>query len=387
MPRREPATAQDVKVFEKSPSTPQRTTTDFRHEQKRAQEVLPLPTARRRLSMSRRARWRPVEAGHDLERDRNRCQRLATEKLGRATLNATAKASRQNALLRRPLPRALQGTTSRALTRVGSRLLTRSSTRYLPGLTGSELLLFPNVKSLPQRKGLAARRKTPHPLLRDVLAPSKDLRFREKTRRSPVGSYADAAGAYAPYWPGPSQERGLYMPECRRPTFAPASRSAPVCIADELNYFKFAEAAVRPVLHYPEVYPPPPAPLVPPPVAPPAFPNDCVADRLCASRRRTRSFPRRLPERRLYDAHGRWVGHERRSLQDFDEEGWSLSVQHQTCRDGLCSHVGGRELRSNYDVPRGYGRRHSWSHSTVLDDDAEDLPPADRQVGGGLRQL
>lgn len=224
-------------------------------------------------------------------------------------------------------------------------------------------------------QGASCEEENATPLLRDVLAPPKDLRFREKTRRSPVGSYADAAGAYAPYWPGPSQERGLYMPECRRPTFAPASRSAPVCIADELNYYKFAEAAVRPVLHYPEVYPPPPAPLVPPPVAPPAFPNDCVADRLCASRRRTRSFPRRLPERRLYDAHGRWVGHERRSLRDFDEEGWSLSVQHQPCRDGLCSHGGGRELRSNYDVPRGYGRRHSWSHSTVLDDDAEDLLP------------
>lgn len=212
---------------------------------------------------------------------------------------------------------------------------------------------------------------------RDVQTPSRDLRFKERIRRFPMGSYADTAGAYAPHWLGPSQERGFYVPDCRRPTFAPVSRSAPGCIADELNCLKLAEVAVHPGLHYPEAYPvpPPPSPLVPPPVAPP-FPGlGYFADRFGVGRRRTRSFPRRLPERRLYDAHGRWVGQERRSQQDFDEEGWSLSLQHQPCRDGFCSYVGTREPRSRFDLPRGYGRRHSWSHTAVPDDDIEDLLP------------
>lgn len=212
---------------------------------------------------------------------------------------------------------------------------------------------------------------------RDAHTPSRDLRFRERTRRCPVASYADASGAFVPQWPSP--EKGFYPADCRRPTFAPASRSAPGCIADELNCLKLAEVAVHPSMHYPEVYHPlPPPPLVPPPVVPPPFQGfGYFADRV--SRRRTRSFPRRLPERRLYDAHGRWVGQERRSLQDFDEEGWSLSLQHQPCRDGFCSYAGGgRELqRSPCDVlPRGYNRRHSWSHPSVLhDDDIEDLLP------------
>ncbi|KAL1432849.1 hypothetical protein MTO96_013048 [Rhipicephalus appendiculatus] len=190
---------------------------------------------------------------------------------------------------------------------------------------------------------------------RDVQTPSRDLRFRERTRRCTVASYADAAGAFVPQWPGPSPERGFYPADCRRPTFAPASRSAPGCIADELSCLKITEVAVHPGLHYPGSVPPAHCrrrPWFRPPVAPPHFPGfGYFADRV--SRRRTRSFPRRLPERRLYDAHGRWVGQERRSLQDFDEEGWSLSLQHQPCRDGFCSYAGGgRELqRSPCDVP------------------------------------
>lgn len=228
----------------------------------------------------------------------------------------------------------------------------------------------------PPQGTICEEENVPLPL-RDTQTPSREFRFKERIRRFPVGTYADAAGVYTPHLPGPSQERGFFMPDCRRPTFAPASRSAPGCIADELNCLKLAEAPVHPGLHYPEAYPvpPPPSPLVPPSVAPP-FPGlGYFADRLGVSRRRTRSYPRRLPERRLYDAHGRWIGQERRSLQDFDEEGWSLSLQHQPCRDGFCSYIGGRELRSPFDLPRGYGRRHSWSHSSVPDDDIEDLLP------------
>lgn len=214
---------------------------------------------------------------------------------------------------------------------------------------------------------------------RDIQTPSRDLRFRERTRRSSEASYADAAGAFVPPWPSPSPERCFYPTDCRRPTFAPASRSAPGCIADELNCLKNTEVGVRPGLHYSEVYrhPLPPPPSVPPPVVPPPFPGfGYFADRV--GRRRTRSFPRRLPERRLYDAHGRWIGQERRSLQDFDEEAWSLSLQHQPCREGFCTYAGsGRELqRSSCDVPpRGYSRRHTWSHTSLHEDDIEDLLP------------
>lgn len=155
----------------------------------------------------------------------------------------------------------------------------------------------------------------------------------------------------------------------------------------------FLPGSMPDALHY-LAYPPLPPPNSPgmPPyalanAAPPFPPNGYLSDKYLANRRRTKSssFARRLPERRLYDSHGRWVGQERRQSYDSGVESpcGSDCVDHQTKnRDGLGFNawVGNNatEQRNRTDSFQNYGRRHSsasWSPSTLPEDDIEDLLP------------
>lgn len=221
---------------------------------------------------------------------------------------------------------------------------------------------------------------------------SKDLQHQERTRRSPgvhpTGHYTEAMAA--PYCPSSPRECGFFPPQDGRhePMPSPPLHTAPGCNADDQSYLRLGEF-VHNGLPYQEILaysPRPPLPpmetsLAPVGVAPPLPCPGYFADTVGSSRRRTRSFPRRLPERRLYDSHGRWTGQDCRPLQTFtfDEGGWLLNHDQQPLyRDGCFPYFGGkvaREPRPFADFGRGCNRRHSWSYSSAPDDDIEDLLP------------
>lgn len=227
----------------------------------------------------------------------------------------------------------------------------------------------------------------------DSLCPprSQDLRHQERTRRNPsvhpAGPCGETTATYGPCSPSSPQEFFPPPEGCHAPRPSPPVRTAPSCSADDKGCSSLGEFA-HPGLLRREALPYSPCPslplmeasLAPVGVAPPFPCAGYFADN--SSRRRTRSYPRRIPERRLYDSHGRWTGQDRRPVQDFtfDEAGWLLNHDQQPLyRDGCFPYFGGRQVarepRPFADFGRGYSRRHSWSYSSVPDDDIEDLLP------------
>lgn len=264
----------------------------------------------------------------------------------------------------------------------------------------------PNVEAeafaASQLRRSSEKENAPSPPAIEV--PQMDVPCKESRARpgvQPVGSYTEATSPYGPFSPSedsvfvfPPRPNGYQHPVMMSPL--PSARSSPGCVIDELSFLKLAEAA-QPCFPYHEMLPYPPGfPPLPPPASPvmaafgPAnlpFPHGAgyFVGRLGGNRRRTKSFPRRLPERRLYDSHGRWVGQDvRREFQQdlpLDIADFVLNQDQITCKDGALTYdCGGREsAREQRGEPRRYyGRRHysaSWSHPAVADDDIEDLLP------------
>ncbi|CAN8033193.1 unnamed protein product [Ixodes persulcatus] len=141
--------------------------------------------------------------------------------------------------------------------------------------------------------------------------------------------------------------------------------------------------------------PPPPSPAMspsyPPIVVPPSPSQSFWTDRYGPpnSRRRSKSscYTRRLPEGRLYDSHGRWIGNESKQpgrgvliaectpCEICGEE----ELQKTSVKEGFVSSGSGQELANNRTrTLQNFARRHSsasWSPSTVPEDDIEDLLP------------
>lgn len=239
-----------------------------------------------------------------------------------------------------------------------------------------------------------------------IEVPQMDLPCKESMARpnaQPVGSYSEATSPYGPFSPPedsvfvfPPRPNGYQHPALLSPP--PSARAPSGCVIDELSFLKLAEA-IQPCFPYHEMLPYPPCfPPLPSPPSPavmaafgPAnlpFPHGAgyFVGRVGGNRRRTKSFPRRLPERRLYDSHGRWVGQDaRRPYQQdlpLDIADFVLTQDQMACKNGpLTYDSSGRESareQRGEAPPRRYGRRHysaSWSHPAVADDDIEDLLP------------
>lgn len=244
------------------------------------------------------------------------------------------------------------------------------------------------------------------PSLPVVEVPQMDVPCKESKDRpsvQPVASYTEATSPYGHFSP-PEDSVFVFPPRpngYQHPVMSPSlpsARAAPGCVIDELSFLKLAES-VQPCFPYHEMMPCPPGfPPLPSPPSPVMaafgaanlpfhYGGGYFAGRLGGNRRRTKSFPRRLPERRLYDSHGRWVGQDaRRTYQQdlpLDIADFVLNQDQITCKDGTLTYDSGgressREQRGEAAPRRYYGRRHysaSWSHPAVADDDIEDLLP------------